>query len=249
MGNPEIQVFEASQALSEAAANRFAAMAKQAVERRGRFLVALSGGSTPLGLYRLLGESPYRAQIPWQQTHLFWGDERLVPPDDEESNYGQVARTLLGKIQLPSAQLHRVRDELSPEDAAQHYRRVLSEIAGPGRQWPRFDLVILGMGSDGHTASLFPGPISDEEAREAVIAVTADYDGRPANRITLTASVFNDARVLLFLATGENKAAALRAVLQGPYQPELWPAQRIRPVEGSICWLVDAAAAANLSEA
>lgn len=243
---PDVRIFKTQSELSQAAARLVVGVAQGAVAVNGRFLIALSGGSTPTGLFRLLGQSPHVKRLPWHQTHVFWGDERLVPPDDPGSNYGQAAGILLRRVPIPAANIHRVQGEADAATAVADYTSQLQAIAEPDRAWPRFDLVILGLGSDGHTASLFPGPIATAENRDPVIAVTADYDGRPAQRITMTPLVFNDARHILFLVTGENKAEAVTAVINGPQQLERWPAQRISPHDGRVTWLLDDAAAQKL---
>lgn len=231
-------------ALAKAAAMRFAAAAEQAVVERGRFQVALSGGSTPRALFALLARPPYATQLPWAQTEIYWGDERLVPPDDAESNYGQARRLLLDHVPVPPEQVHRIRGELPAAEAAAAYSAVLRRNAARGRAWPRLDLALMGLGADAHTASLFPG---SPPATDPVIAVTADYQGRPAARITLTPLVFNDARLLLFLVAGADKAPAVTAVLQGPPDPFNLPAQRLNNAPGDMIWLVDEDAAANLA--
>ncbi len=238
-----IEIFANKAALSRGAADRFLQIAREAVAKNGRFLVALSGGSTPLGLFRQLSHPPFVEELPWQQTVVFWGDERLVPPNDAGSNYKQAHDVLLNKVEIPSSQIYRALGEVTPTEAVVDYANKLKMVAEPNRAWPQFDLVLLGMGSDGHTASLFPGPISSAETTDPVMAVTADYDGRPAHRITFTPLVINDARHVIFLVAGENKRMALTAVRLGPPNPEKWPAQRIRPHSGSLIWLVDAAAA------
>lgn len=222
---------------------RFAAAAEQAVAQRGRFLVALSGGSTPRALFTLLARPPYATQLPWARTEIYWGDERLVPPDDPQSNYGQARRLLLDHVPVPPEQVYRMRGELPAAEAAAAYTAVLREKAAHGRAWPRLDLALMGLGADGHTASLFPGA---PPAQDPVIAVTADYQGRPAARVTLTPLVFNDARLLLFLVAGADKAAAVSAVLQGPRDPINLPAQRLDNAPGETIWLLDEDAAANL---
>lgn len=247
MAKPTLRIFDTPGDLSQAAARLFATLAAEAVAARGVFTVALSGGSTPQMLYRLLSQPPYVTEVPWRQTHLFWGDERLVPPDAPGSNFGPVAQTLLNQAAIPAANIHRVKGELESIAAVADYKEQLRPFAGQGRRWPRFDLVLLGMGSDGHTASLFPGPIPPAEVQEPVLAVTAEYEARPAHRLTLTPLVFNDARHVIFLITGENKAQALAAVLHGPYNPAQWPVQRLQPSQGSVSWLVDQAAASLLN--
>ncbi len=238
-----IEIFVDKAALCRGAADRFLQIAREAVAKNGRFLVALSGGSTPLGLFRQLSQPPFVNELPWQQTHVFWGDERLVPPNDAGSNYKQAHDVLLNKVNIPSPQIYRALGELTPAEAVTDYANKLKMLAEPNREWPQFDLVLLGMGSDGHTASLFPGPISTRETTAPIMAVTADYDGRPAHRITFTPLVINDAQHVIFLVAGENKKAALTAVRFGPPNPEKWPAQRIQPHSGRLTWLVDVAAA------
>ncbi len=231
-----LQTFPSLLELSHAAAEQVVQLAQEAVQKNGRFSFCLSGGSTPETLYRLLAAPPYASQMPWAQTHLFWGDERLVPPDAPGSNYYQVHQLLLPSVSIPPEQVHRAKGELSPAEAVADYTHQLGHFAAPA-PWPRFDLVLLGMGSDGHTASLFPGPISHEEMTQPIIAVTADYDGRPAQRISLTPLVFNQARHILFLLTGKNKRDTLTAVLHGPHLPQQYPAQRIQPQSGRLSWM------------
>jgi 6-phosphogluconolactonase len=239
---PTIRIFQEANELSRATAELFVELATQAIRERGRFLVALSGGSAPTELYRLLARKP----IDWTRIHIFWGDERLVPPEDAESNYGQANEVLLKNIPIPSENIHRVATELEPEAAAMNYARVLKEYAAPQLDWPRFDLVLLGMGEDGHTASLFPG--SPVDVTEPVIAVTANYQGRPAQRVTLTPLVFNAARQVVFLVAGPNKAVSLRGVFDDYNTTEQIPAKRIQPVEGQVTWMVDQAAGAALTD-
>ncbi|MEJ2747629.1 MAG: 6-phosphogluconolactonase [Anaerolineae bacterium] len=213
---PKIKVFKTKSDLSQAAVRLVVAAAQEAVTANGRFLIALSGGSTPTGLFHLLSQPPHVQQMPWDQTLVFWGDERLVPPDDPGSNYGQAADMFLRHVPIPAANIHRVLGEADADTAVADYTAQLQAAAEPGRSWPRFDLAIMGLGSDGHTASLFPGPVPAAEGSDPVIAVTADYDGRPAQRISLTPRVFNDAYHVLFLVTGANKADAVTAVIIGP---------------------------------
>lgn len=242
----EVHIFATEAELSDTAARLVLAEAQNAVARHGRCLIALSGGGTPIGMFQQLSQSPYADRMPWTQTHVFWGDERLVPPDDSGSNYGQADQLLLRHVPIPPANIHRVKGELDEATAVADYTAQLQQLAEPGRAWPHFDLAVMGLGSDGHTASLFPGPIPAAENSAPVLAVTADYDGRPAQRVTLTPLVFNDARHLLFLVTGEKKAAAVTAVLHDAYQPQTWPAQRVLLGNGRVTWLLDKAAAAQL---
>lgn len=233
---PTVRIFKDAVELSRAAADLFVTLAVQSIRERGRFLVALSGGSTPMALYRLLAREP----IDWTRIHVFWGDERLVPPEDAENSYGQAREALLKHIPIPTENIHRVASELDPVAAARDYASILREFAAPPLDWPRFDLVLLGLGEDGHTASLFPG--SPVDATEPVIAVTAQYQGRPARRVTLTPLVFNAARQVIFLVTGANKAVTLKGVFSDYNSSEQIPAKRIQPADGQVTWLVDKAA-------
>jgi 6-phosphogluconolactonase len=237
---PTVRIFKDLEELSRAAAELFVTLATQATRERGQFLVAFSGGSTPTALYRLLVREP----IDWTRVHIFWGDERLVPPDHPESSYGQAREVLLKHLPIPSENIHRVASDLEPAASATDYARVLKEYAAPPLDWPRFDLVLLGMGEDGHTASLFPG--SPVDATAPVIAVTANYQGRPAQRVSLTPLVFNAARQVVFLVTGANKAVTLTGVFGDYNSVEQIPAKRIQPTDGTVTWLVDEAAGQNL---
>jgi 6-phosphogluconolactonase len=241
---PDVRIFPDLESLSEAAAVLFIEASARAITDRQRFLVALCGGSTPLRLYQLLGESPYHEQVDWPHVHVFWGDERCVPAEDLENSYRRAHDVLLGHVPIPVENIHRVQSELEPEMAAINYALTLKLFAAPSLDWPRFDLVLLGMGDDGHTASLFPG--SEPKVFTPTLAVTAQYQGRPADRVTLTPPVFNSAQRIIFLVSGESKSAALANVLYGDYHPEQLPAQRIRPTDGEVIWLLDQAAASKL---
>lgn len=231
------------EALAHRAAAILADSAAEAIASRGRFSIALSGGSTPRSLYGLLAEEPYREQIPWSGVHLFWGDERCVPLDERISNYGLAHEALISRVAIPSENVHRILGELRPLRAARAYERELQDFfCGP---LPRFDLVLLGLGEDGHTASLFPGsPVLDERERLAMSA-TGDYRGRPLERVTLTLQAINTARHVLFLVAGHAKAHIVQDVLEGP--GGYYPAQRIQPTAGQVTWLLDEAAANLLS--
>jgi len=223
--------------LARAAADRILGLASAAVAERGRFIVALSGGSTPRPTYRLLAEESRARTIDWSRTEVFWGDERCVPPDHPDSNYRMASRALLDWIQIPDRRIHRIPAELPPQEAAAAYRAELEQVLGEGG---RFDLILLGLGGDGHTASLFPGTTALEERERSVVAV---YVEKLASwRITLTLSVINDARHVIFLVSGSEKADALAGVWAG----EELPAGLVRPSEGTLTWLVDRDAAADL---
>jgi len=238
----ELVIVADAEALAREAAQRIAGLAHEAVAARGLFSAALSGGSTPGTLYRLLAKEPTRSQIPWTQVHLFWADERCVPPDDPGSNHRLAHETLIAHVPVPPGNVHRVSGELGSTAAARAYDRELRRFFGGPR--PRFDLVLLGLGSDGHTASLFPNSAALEEIERLVVATTALYGNRPAERVTLTLPALNAARQVLFLVSGLEKAEIVQAVL-ADVEGRL-PARRIRPVAGQITWLLDAAAAARV---
>ena len=240
---PRIRLFHDMEELSLAAAELFAEQAKLSASERDRFLVALNGGSTPNRLFQILA-SDFREKVDWSRVHVFWGDERCVPPEDPGSSYGQARELLLKHVPIPEENIHRIRGELGPSEAAREYADLLRRFALPPLEWPRFDLVYLGMGEDGHTASLFPGSPLDES--EPALPVTAHYQDRPANRVTLTPIVLNSARMVLFMVSGEKKAHTVAEVLSDRYNPELYPAQRIDPKEGKLIWLVDEEAASRL---
>jgi 6-phosphogluconolactonase len=247
-----LRVLPDASGVQRAAAEEFAAATEAAARARGAAFVALSGGSTPRGLHTLLADpaEPFRARVPWTRLHVFWGDERPVPPDHAESNYRLARETLLDRVPLPATQVHRILGE-DPDHtrAAARYARELREAFAAHGQleagWPRFDLVVLGMGADGHTASLFPG--SDAVRERARWAVATWVDKLGSHRLSLTPPVLNRAAAILFLVTGRDKAETLAAVLEGPSQPEVYPSQAIRPVAGTLLWLVDRAAATRLT--
>ncbi len=221
----------------------FVESAREAVQDSGRFTVALSGGSTPKAIYSLLGSNAYASRVDWSAVHVFWGDERCVPPDDAESNYGMTYGVWLSKVPLPAENVHRMRGEMKPEAAATEYTQELKEVFG-SRGWPRFDLVFLGLGEDGHTASLFPGTAAIHEKKQWVIGhYVPKLD---MWRLTLTPPVLNAAHTVAFLVSGAGKAEILRRVLTENYQPDLLPAQIVQPEDGTLLWLVDEAAAAQL---
>lgn len=228
------------------AAELLVSAAKAAVEARGVARVAVSGGTTPKAMFALLADkgAPYYARVPWDKLHLFWVDERCVPPDNDESNYKMTNQAMLSKVPLPAAQIHRMEGELDPEVAASRYEAVLRAEFGPGD--PVFDLVLLGMGDDGHTASLFP---HTQALIEMVrLAVANHVPQKETWRITLTWPVINRGREVAFLIEGAGKAQVLDDVLLGAYDPEAKPSQLIRPESGKLTFLLDAAAAAKLPE-
>ena len=243
----DVRRFADIEALSRAATGEFVALARDAIARRGRFSVALAGGSTPRRVYELLSSPDHRAAVDWDRVEFFWGDERVVPPDHPDSNYGMAFAVLLAPLAVPSSRVHRIKAErLDLEEAARDYHmeiaRVLgAEAAGPP---PAFDLILLGMGADGHTASLFPYSEALPERRRWVVSHYVARLG--ARRITLTPPILNRAREIRVLVAGADKASTLHEVLEGPRDPERLPVQLVAPESGRLVWLVDQAAAAKL---
>lgn len=244
----EVQVLVDADEIARVAADEFVRHALETVRMKGLFTVALSGGSTPKELYSLLASEAgsFRARVPWDKIHFFWGDERHVPPDHSDSNYRMVYEAMLSRVPVPLENIHRIKSENPDADkAAEGYERVLHEFFRSETVYlPLFDLVLLGMGSDGHTASIFPGTEVILEQKRFVVAYRVEKLN--SYRITLTPLVLNNAACVVFLVTGQEKAEMLRVVLQGPYQPERFPAQLIRPTNGRLLWLVDQAAASML---
>src|SRR5215471_5913347 len=238
-----IRVLPDPAALADTAARQIVERAQAAIDARGAFSIALSGGSTPRDLHRHLATPPLAGQVDWEHVHVFFGDERMVPPDDAQSNYRMADETLLSRVPIPSEQVHRMRGELPPTEASADYAAQLRSFFRDDP--PRLDVILLGMGDNGHTASLFPGLSAVHEQRRWVVAEDVPEVGMW--RITLTPVVLNLGREVVFLVAGEGKANMLRQVLEGPYDPEERPAQIVRPAPGEVIWLVDAAAAAKLS--
>jgi 6-phosphogluconolactonase len=237
-----IRIFNDLEGLSLVAAEMFVEQANQAISTRGRFCVALSGGSTPRRLYEILANSPVRERIHWESVHVFWGDERCVPADDPRSNALMARKTLLGHVPVPTNHIHPIQGDLSPALAAVQYEAELRDFFGD--QPPIFDLILLGLGDNAHTASLFPHTsVLDEKARwvkEVYVAEQGMY------RVTLSVPLINRANEVIFLVSGADKALALQSVLEGAYQPHEFPAQLIRPNGAHPVWLVDKAASHKL---
>ena len=238
-----VQVFDDAETVARAAADTFARLSRECVAERGTFSVALSGGTTPRRVYELLASDEYRASVPWPSVHVFFGDERTVPPDHAESNYRMASEALLSRVALPAENVHRIEGVGDAGSNASEYESVMRGFFGDV-EWPRFDLIFLGMGDDGHTASLFPGTTALEESRAWVTANWVEKFG--AWRITLTAPAINAARRVLFLVTGAGKAERLSEVLNGAHDPSRLPSQMIRPRDGTLEWYLDRAAAAKL---
>lgn len=238
----QIQIFDTPELLAAATAHRFATLAEKASAQHP-FRVALSGGNTPRHVYKLLASNEFKNKINWKFVHIFFGDERSVPPDDAASNYGMAKTALISRVPIPENNVHPISGAGDPHQNARSYERELRSCF-TSSAFPRFDLVLLGMGEDGHTASLFPG---SEAISEETAWVVANWVAQLNEfRITLTAPAINAAAQILFLVTGASKASRLSAVLNGPFQPDLLPAQLIKPHQGELIWIVDKAAASRI---
>ena len=238
-----IRIFDDLETLSQAAAEMFADLANRAIVSHGRCSVALSGGHTPRRMYGILADAPFRDQIQWQAIHVFWGDERCVPLDDPRSNAQMARQILLSHVPIPANHIHPIQGDLPAALAAFNYETELRDFFRD--QTPIFDLILLGLGDNAHTASLFPHtPVLDEKERwvdEVYVAEQHIY------RVTLTAPLINQAKEVIFLVSGADKANALQGVLEGAYQPHDLPAQLIRPNGVHPIWLVDKAASHKLA--
>jgi 6-phosphogluconolactonase len=234
-----MQIYPDAEALSRASAQMFADEAKRAVAAAGRFSVALSGGSTPKRVFELLATPAYRDQVPWDKVHVFWGDERAVPADDPRSNYRMTRLALLDHVPIPKNQVRPIAGDIDPAKSAEQYEATVRVYFGT--ETPRFDLILLGLGENGHTASLFPHtPVLHEKTRlvkECYVEEVGMY------RITMTVPLLNQGKIDAFLVAGANKASVLKEVREGPRDPERLPAQLIAPLPGELRWLVDRAAA------
>ena len=239
----ENRIYDDYEALSRAAAALFAERAREALRDQRDFRVALSGGKTPARMFALLAAAPLRDEVPWSRVQVFWGDERWVPLDDERSNAGQARRQLLDRVPLAADQVYPMVRGASPAEAALAYEeQIRSQF---GNQPPCFDLIFLGLGTEGHTASLFPESDLIAETQRWVREVPHGPAG--LSRVSFTPLLINQAAAVAFLVSGENKAGTVRIIQQGPRQPEHYPAQSIRPTNGRLIWLLDRAAAARLN--
>ena len=244
--SPEIRVLPTLQDIFYAAAQHFVPLATQAVSKNGRFTVAFAGGSTPKGLYSLLA-TEFRSSIPWKQTYFFWGDERHVPPDHPDSNFRMANEAMLSKVPVAASNVFRVPTERKDanEVAAEYEQTIRSFFQLKTGELPGFDLILLGLGPDGHTASLFPDTSALQETSRLVVANwIAKFQ---TYRITLTLPVLNHAGCISFLVAGADKAHALHEVLEGDASGEQFPAKLVKPAQGKLIWFVDRAAASSLS--
>ena len=242
----EVQIFPEAGALTRRAAEEFLKSVAEAVAQKGAFTVALAGGSTPKALYSQLADEPLRSQVPWEKVHFFFGDERHAPPDGAESNFRMANEALFSKGAIKPEQITRIKGEYADtEKAALEYEQALrAYFKLKVGEYPRFDLVLLGMGEEGHTLSLFPGTKALQATDRIVVR---NWVGKLyTERITLTATAANHASRVIFMVTRADKAPALKAVLEGPYEPEQLPAQLIQPASGKLLWLVDQAAGSML---
>jgi len=244
----EIRILADGAAIAKRAAQEFVQAAASAVREKGSFNVALAGGSTPKALYSLLVNDPtLRSQVPWDKMHLFFGDERHVLPDHPDSNFRMATEAMIAKSPMKPEQATRIKGEYPDADrAALEYEKALREYFKlKNGEYPRFDLVLVGMGNEGHTLSLFPG--TKALHADGRIAVRNWVGKLYADRITLTAPAASNAARVIFMATGADKAPALKAVLEGPFEPEQLPAQLLEPKNGKLLWLVDTTAGSMLS--
>lgn len=246
--NSEIVILEDVTALSYRAAEILVQCISETLSRKAQFSIALSGGSTPKTLFSLLvGNCSFKNNIPWEKLHFFWGDERHVPPQDVQSNYRMANEMMLSKINVRTENIHRmVTERPDAGEVAEAYEQEIQRFFHITRgQVPIFDLNLLGIGTDGHTASLFPGTEALKEKQRLVVSNWVEK--LHAHRLTMTAPVLNNAATVVFLVSGQKKAGILHQILEGDYQPDLLPAQLIRPTHGKLIWLVDQAAATRLT--
>ncbi len=241
-----VTIYNDTNTLSHAAAQYIVRIAQKSIAKQGHFTIALSGGSTPKKLYGMLAEEPYRSQIDWANVDIFWSDERNVPPDDPESNYLMAQQVLLNKIPIPASQVHRMPAEQEDRDAASLAYTIEMKNTFSTDDIPVFNLIQLGMGPEGHTASLFPHQPSLHEQQRLIMPVSVPKP--PPPRLTFTPRLLNGAEHILFLVTGAEKADAVQAVLEGDYQPDEYPTQIVQPTKGEVTWMLDTAAAAKLQK-
>jgi len=241
-----IAIYPDTNILSHEAAQYIIRVAQESIVTHGRFTLALSGGNTPKKLYGLLASEPYASQIDWNLVEIFWSDERCVPPDSPDSNYHMAQEVLLSKVPIPANQIHRTpADEADRDAASEAYAQEMCNVFGTNGV-PKFDLIQLGMGPEGHTASLFPHQASLHEQQRLVMPVSVPKP--PPARLTFTPPLLNAAAHILFLVTGTDKEEAVQAVLEGDHQPDEYPAQIVQPSQGEVTWMLDTAAAAALKK-
>ena len=239
-----ILVYKDATELAQGCAGYILSSIEQTLTKQERFSLALSGGSTPRAVYTLLGQPPLVESVPWSRVHFFWGDERCVPPDHADSNYRMAYEALLMHLDLPPQNIHRIEGEIPPDAAAERYERSIAEFFGEGIHPPRFDLVLLGMGEDGHTASLFPDNPALGETQRWVVAVEHTRPPAPlVARVTMTLPLLNASRRIALIVSGSNKAELVRRALSEAGETPLLPVQRVHSDDGEMVWLLDEAAA------
>jgi 6-phosphogluconolactonase len=235
-------VFKDAHELAQGAARYILSAIEQTLTKQDRFSLVLSGGSTPRAIYTLLGKPPAVDRVLWSRVHFFWGDERCVPPDHADSNYKMAYKTLLARLSLPPQNIHRILGEIPPEEAAAAYESAIAEFFRDGNRPPRFDLILLGMGEDGHTASLFPGSPALDETKRWVVAVEHNQPPAPLlSRVTMTFPLINAARGVAVIVSGASKAGVVQQAFSEGDTPKL-PVQRVNPEEGELVWMLDEAA-------
>ncbi len=235
-----IETYKNIEELSNGAAKLFVTLSSECISKSNIFHVALSGGKTPKKMFERLCIERLREAIDWNNVHLFWGDERCVPPENETSNYRLVYDSCIKQIDIPDANIHRIKGELNPHEATVHYEHELKKAFSEG-EFPCFDLIFLGLGEDGHTASIFPYSEAIHESKRLMIHTRKE--GEDYERITTTFPVINHAKNIVFLVSGVNKSQALNSTIYGVFQPDRYPAQMVKPEQGSVYWLIDEDAA------
>jgi 6-phosphogluconolactonase len=242
---PRIFISDSPEKEALKGADLFAGRAKASVNTRGKFFAALSGGSTPRPMHRLLVQDPYRSEIPWGHVHLFWVDERCVPASDPASNFGAAKRDFIHQAPIPASQVHPMPGEMVPELGALKYQEdLVSSFQLREGEFPVFDIIFLGVGADGHTASLFPGRKALDETERMVVAVKG---GEPyVSRLTMTLPVINNAKEVVFLVSGKEKAGVVKAIIES--EDQSFPAHKVRPGNGVLTWLLDSGAASQLTK-
>jgi len=245
IANRRIRVSSSTEQAYSDAAQLILDDANRAIAQRGKFTIALSGGSTPKRLFELMASDAWKNKIPWNNIEFFWGDERYVPPTDASSNYRMTREAMLDKVPISGVNVHRVMTEKPDQEAAAEYEKTIRQIVPAGANGvPEFDLILLGLGTNGHMASLFPHQPALHEHRKLVVA---EYiDEVKMTRVTMTLPLINSAKSVVFVTLGPDKASVLREVIVGPRDPERLPAQLIQPSPGQLTWLIDAPASAEL---
>jgi 6-phosphogluconolactonase len=242
---PLVKIFHNDSEMAEKLANELQVALEQTKNKKQYFFLALSGGNTPITFYKRLARVPYQLQVAWKFLHLFWVDERCVPADHPQSNYGLTHSNLLAQLNIPETNIHRIRGEADPAKEARKYAaEIENTLTATDQRWPQFDWILLGLGSDGHTASLFPGsPVLEEESALCAVAVQPESG---QSRITFTLPLINHARRITFLVTGESKAGIVADILKRPEKSQLLPAAKVQPGHGHVEWYLDSMAAAMI---